>query len=199
MADKSGAAELTDLSEMTDTSALLAELADVQVPSVSAWPAPGWWVLACFLVTVGCLVGFLRHHRKKQAQNAWRKQALQELSTLQRAVADASDFERHELVRQSSSLLRRVMLHVNGRAATAALTDAAWLDTLLRYNRNQPLDESLHPLLTSVPYEPAVSDQLSKDDVHSLLHWMKGYINNLPQVNNRSTRQQVAAPQDTSQ
>lgn len=188
MADNSELTDLADISNITDKATLLAELAEVQVPSVSAWPAPGWWVLLTVLIVGVCAAVFVRHQRAKKIKNAWRKQALDELNTMQHRLSNATHTECHALVRQSSSLLRRVMLHVNGRSDTAALTDTAWLNVLQHYNRSQPLDEALLPLLVSVPYEPSVDDSVSEDSVGLLLSWMKSYIANLPQVSDNFRR-----------
>lgn len=174
--------ELQDLSAISDKAELLAELREVQVPSVSSWPAPGWWVLLV-LIVVGS--GFLWMRKRLIAHrqaDAWRQEALTQLSQLKEDLNQASDSERHQVIRDSSVLLRKVMMFVNGRNEVAGLTDQAWLDALHGHEKVAALDPNLQALLTEAPYESVPSAMMSESNVKALLKWIKRYVNALPRV-----------------
>lgn len=180
---------LSDIAEMSDKSQLLAALSDVKVPEANVWPALGWMLVALFIIALAMLVSKYRAAKQKRAADAWRREALKELSRLRQALPSANDVERHDLVRQSSALLRRVMMHVDGRTNTAALTDSAWLAALHEHSNEhskaRALNEELQPLLTQVPYESVPNDQASKKNVRALLRWMSQYIDHLPKSSPR--------------
>jgi transposase len=65
----------------------LAQLRPLREPAIIDWwpPAPGWWLLAIVaLLTVTAIVYFLRRYWRR---NAYRRQALKQLATLQQQHA----------------------------------------------------------------------------------------------------------------
>jgi len=141
-----------DLQSITDKAELLAELRGVQVPVASSWPALGWWLLGTALLLA--LIGMVIHSvvKKRRAQDAWRIEALMELHHLKQSLSNADASDRHALLKRASVLLRRVMMHLDGRESVANLTNDRWLDALDGHAAVQPLESSLRPLLTDAPY-----------------------------------------------
>ena len=175
-------AELRDLSEISDEAELLAELRDVTVPVVSSWPAPGWWVL--LLVFIVLIVYLLMRKRlmKQRAADAWRQEALMQLNRMNQDLKQASDSERLRVVRDSSVLLRKVMMYVNGRREVAGLTDQAWVDALHGHQDVEGLDPKLRALLTEVPYQSESTALTTEANVGELLAWLQRYVSSLPRV-----------------
>ena len=171
---------IDDLAQINDKDELLAQLRDVQVPEVSPWPAPGWWVLAILLV--GLFIAFMlfRQRQRVYAENAWRREALAELNQLKEGLSNATDSERHRVVQEASSLLRRVMMRVRGRSEVAGLTADAWLSELSHHGNVEQLDGSLHPLLTDAPYQTEPNALETSSNVQSLLSWLQKTIDDLP-------------------
>lgn len=192
-----------DLAAIQDKAELLAQLRDVHVPEVSTWPAPGWFVLV-FLTLAIFIAGFIIKKRRQQyAQNAWRREALEAISELEQRLPEASDSERHALVQDASSLLRRVMMHARGRSEVAGLTADAWLDELNANTSSYTLDKTLQPLLTEVPYQTVPADLATAGNVSSLLNWIQQTIESLPNtqtlsIQNRSIKSNKKASSGTS-
>ena len=175
-------AELPDLSQISDKAELLAELRDVQVPAVSSWPALGWWLLLFFIIACAVFIWIRKRNRARVQADVWRQEALTQLNELRQELNKASDTKRHQVIRDSSVLLRKVMMYVNGRTDVAGLTDTAWLEALHGHENVKALDPKLQPLITDAPYESEPSALMSEANVKALLKWLKRYINALPQV-----------------
>lgn len=171
-----------DLSAISDKAELLAELRELQVPTVSSWPALGWWLLLVLVVVCAALLLIKNRVAARRRSDAWREEALTQLNRLEQDLNKATDVERHRVVRDSSVLLRKVMIYVNGRHEVAALTDEAWLDALHGHETVEALEPELRGLLTDAPYESAPSAIMSESNVTALLNWMKSYVIALPRV-----------------
>lgn len=185
-----------ELSTISDKAELLALVQEVHVPQVSSWPAPGWWLLAILLI--GCTLAYWLRKRRQHhyEQEAWRREALAELTQLENRLPDASDKERHRLIQEASALLRRVMMQSRGRDQVAALTAEAWLNEVNAQAIMQPtkrptkqgtkqggehkLDDSLHPLLTDVPYETQPNVLSSQENIETYFGWLQRTIESLP-------------------
>ncbi len=125
-------------------------LRDIHLPgAVSGWPlAPGWWFL---ILLAGVLAGLLWVRWRR---GLVRRRALAELDHIR------ARFERHgddrTLVRDVSTLLRRVCLTYFPRTEVASLTGKSWRDVL------RDLVEARHALpdrvawqIVHAPYNPA--------------------------------------------
>ncbi|NND92333.1 MAG: DUF4381 domain-containing protein [Granulosicoccus sp.] len=140
--------------------ALLEQLRPVQLPDVSAWPAPGWWlVMACLL-----LLTFLLYRRyQRYRATRWLREARDELRRIRRQV-------QHQPVRtmlaDCSRLARRVLLASHGREAVASLHGEAWLQALDQVCQRPLFAGGVGRLLESGPYQR--TSQLSQDDLESL-------------------------------
>lgn len=100
-------------------SASLQNLNDIVVPGPVAWwpPAPGWYVLAViFLAGLAWLA--IRQWRRWR-HNAYRRQALAELSSIREEGSPGR-------LQEVPELLKRTALSVWPRQSVAALSGAAW-------------------------------------------------------------------------
>jgi len=177
MADQSPL-DHSDLNELVDKAALLAELHNVQAPPVSPWPALGWWLLAFLcLLCVALVVGWQRR-KKHLAANAWRREALREISDLKVQLRGAEKKDQHHVVREASALLRRIVMHLDGRTRVAGLIDGDWLQALQKYNDDTGLDPKMRALLIDAPYQPELPQNTSVKDVNELLRWMDELVDN---------------------
>jgi len=99
--------------------ASLQNLNDIVVSAPAAWwpLAPGWYLLAACLVAL--LVFLALHQGRRWRQNRYRRQALQELSSIREAGAAGR-------ARELPALLKRTALSAWPRASVASLSGAAW-------------------------------------------------------------------------
>jgi hypothetical protein len=105
----------------------LQELRDIHLPPpVSWWPlAPGWWmVIGLVLVMIVVLLLWYRKRRRVWQQDAWRREALQELASLQAELAGIST---HQALSKLSILIRRVVITCFPRHDVASLHGDRWL------------------------------------------------------------------------
>ncbi|WP_088331995.1 DUF4381 domain-containing protein [Lacimicrobium sp. SS2-24] len=100
-----------------------AQLRDIHLPETVGWwpPAPGWWLLALFLIVIVILIARwqLRAYRYRCAI----RQALQELEQIS---AEQPNWPQH-----LNSLLKRLALSYFPREQTASLHQQQWLDFLV--------------------------------------------------------------------
>ncbi len=104
----------------------LAQLRDIHLPdAVSAWPpAPGWWLLSALLLTLAMWAGYRLHPQHRR--NAYRRQALQELTALQ----SDTNVSATQTIARLNALLKRVALHAYSKSPTAALNGSEWVEFL---------------------------------------------------------------------
>lgn len=140
--------------------ALLAQLRDVQLPAVSAWPAPGWWLLAalCVLLLVLFLL-WLRRYRSR----LWQREALSELQRI-RSESQAQTTARS--LSDCSRLCRRILLSVQGREQVAGLQGQAWLVALDRVTGRSLFAGGFGRLLEAGPYQR--EPEVAQHDLESL-------------------------------
>ncbi len=174
--------DISDISAMTDKAELLAQLREVHVPDVSFWPAPGWWLLLVLFIVFIIALKLRKRQQVRYENEAWRREALVEMSRLQSRLPQTTDSERHDLVQQASALLRRVMMQSFGRKQVAALTANDWLSEVSTRSAVGMLDDSLQPLLTDVPYQTKPNDLSSEHNVGQYFLWLQQTIEGLPNV-----------------
>ncbi|MCP3674309.1 MAG: DUF4381 domain-containing protein [Gammaproteobacteria bacterium] len=132
----------------------LDNLRDIHLPEpVSAWPpAPGWWILAILvLVLIVWIVLKIR-------ENYNQKQLLR--VSLSSAIQLEQDYQNHKdpqlLVREYSSLLRRIALARFPRHEVASLTGSNWLTFLDDSAKENLFDCEAGKLLLFSPYQKPV-------------------------------------------
>lgn len=120
-----------------DTEELLAQLADIHLPTeVSYWPpAPGWWVLAVLVLAAGFYLFTRVRAARKQAHI--RHHALAELHAVYANLANSDDNDigavKLRFVNAVNSVFRRVALYHFPHANVASLAGSAWVD-FIRHN-----------------------------------------------------------------
>ena len=130
---------------MSDTPTSLDHLHDLVLPpAVPWWPlAPGWYaVIALALVAAAWMT--LSVWRRWQA-NAYRREAMRELASLQSAEAIAE-------------LLRRTALAIAPRPEIAQRTGSAWLDWLVAQSP-EPMPDTVRVQLTAGVYGPPAAGE----------------------------------------
>lgn len=115
-------------------------LRDIHLPPAGWWPpAPGWWLVGLFVLTVAaCVVWWLR----RRTRSGVLRSALREVDAIE--SAHAADRDGARLADACSRLLRRVARRVDPPAASAA--GAAWRAFLHRYARDDATRRALDDL-----------------------------------------------------
>lgn len=115
-------------------------LRDIHLPPAAWWPpAPGWWLLALFVVALAaCVAWWLWQRARKGPLRA----ALREMDAIESAYAVNHDAMR--LADACSRLLRRVARRVDPAAASRA--GATWREFLHRHARDTATRRALDDL-----------------------------------------------------
>lgn len=141
---------------MNEQEALLAQLQDVRLPSVSHWPAPGWWLLAALAVAL-LAAGFAwRRHRRQQY---WLYEADMALAALRNEL---SSTPAADILARASVLVRQLLLLVEQRSDVAALQGEELLDTLDSVCGKPVFSKGPGRLLASGPYQRSPETQLEE-------------------------------------
>jgi hypothetical protein len=126
----------------------LDRLHDLALPPAVPWwpPAPGWYVV--FALALFAAAWITLRAWKRWQSNAYRREALCELASLERPAAIAE-------------LLRRTALAIAPRQVVAEKTGTAWLDWLAA-QFPEPMPDTVRTQLTAGVYGlPTASEELS--------------------------------------
>jgi len=148
--------------------ALLDQLAGVQVPDVSAMPAPGWWVLLLSIVA-GVLLA--RYYLKRHNSRRWQREARSEIAQL-RDQLDKRPVS--QTLSDTSKLARQILMVARGRQAVAQLHGKPWLDALDELCGRALFVEGFGRLLETGQYQR--SPDVKSADLHSLMDAMDELI-----------------------
>lgn len=131
----------------------LDQLRDIHLPeSVNGWPpAIGWWVLAAVLLAL--TVYFWKRYKNNKKRRVIVSHAMQSLKELE---ADA-ELNPQEWLQALSALLRRIVINIHGRQATAGLVGNQWLSFLDQNSKKQEFSNGIGSLLATQPYQEEVS------------------------------------------
>lgn len=156
----------------------LQNLHDIVAPPPVPWlpPAPGWYALgltALLFLVWGAVILSRRWRR-----NAYRRQALAELTGL--TTGPAADTAAGLLLPRLAELLKRTALAAYGRAQAASLSGQPWLDFLdSRYGRPLFAGENGRLLLLGAYAPEAQLASLSPAQVRNLCQavrtWLAGH------------------------
>ena len=133
-----------------DSEELLAQLADIRLPSPISWwpPAPGWWLLA--VITLIAIVFAWRAYARARDAKLLLSLALAELercmTTYNEHVSRGDQLAGLNLLNGSNSVLRRVALFHNQHSEIASLSGEEWVQFLRA---------------SSASAEPLLDDQLA--------------------------------------
>jgi uncharacterized protein DUF4381 len=150
-------------------------LRDIATPAPVSMlpPAPGWYVVGLVLLAVA-LWGYGRYQRAR-ASRRYRREALVELDGIVEALQRPGG--RHELAARLPPLLKRVALHVEPRAAVAALTGAAWLAELDRLHRGHEWSKGPGKILPKLAYASAATlSSIPRADIDALVRLSRDFI-----------------------
>lgn len=154
---------------MNDKEALLKQLRDVELPEVSAMPAPGWWLLMLLLVlmALAALFFYRRWHTR-----LWQRQAQAELQNIRSQRGDESN---SALLSRCSQLARKVVLAADHREQVAALHGEQWLAKLDDICGRPEFTQGIGRLLLDQPYQK--QPVLAEQDVNALFESIEVLIN----------------------
>jgi hypothetical protein len=150
-------------------------LRDIALPApVGLFPlAPGWYVVAALLL--GLLVWAAYAYRRRRAASRYRREALAELDDIVAALDRKGG--RHELAARLPALLKRVALHVEPRAAVAALSDDAWLAHLDRMYGGDAFTKGAGRLLPRLAYGTTTYvSKLQRAEIDALVRLSREWI-----------------------
>lgn len=133
--------------------ATLRQMADIALPpAVSMMPATwGWAALIAAVALV--LAAVLWHWLRRRARNRYRREALAELSHLERAI-DTPAGRRHAL-QSLPMLLKRTALAAWQRETVASLSGEGWSDFLRAYAGTARIDDEAYRFLAESVYRPS--------------------------------------------
>lgn len=161
-------------------------LRDIHLPEPISWwpPAPGWWMLAVFvLVVIGLLILAMRLWRRGQLRRDARS-ALSQIRTSHEQHDNA-----HRLAADLSVLLRRISISRYPQSEVAALTNQEWLtflDQVLekRGSGNQAaFSQGVGRILIEAPYRPS-----AEVDAEGLIELCQQWIDALPIMDRQQGR-----------
>lgn len=148
----------------------VAGLVDIPLPrGVSLWPQT-WGAriaIALLLAVVIAAVWRFVHYRRI---NRYRREALAELKSIERASPAAHD----ELLTRLTLLIRRTALAAFPREQVASLAGPAWLSFLDRTYAGQEFAHGIGRLLVSGPYQQIRPDEADLQSLSGLVRrWIK--------------------------
>jgi len=147
----------------------LAQLRDIHMPEPVSWwpPAPGWWLLALFIMAlIATVVVYWRRYR---ARNAYRRTARRDLLNLYLGWKNKHDDK--YFIEQTQLILRRAALSGYSRKEIAALSGQDWVNWLNSSLKNSAADVDFSPLgtelYTSAPFNADIPKLYQ-----TALHWL---------------------------
>ena len=131
----------------------LDQLRDIHVPDSVHWwpPAIGWWLVAALVFLVIMFFVWRFNQSKKQRQMI--HLSIQSLDSLE----SDTELDEQEWLQALSALLRRIVINLHGRNATAGLVGKPWLAYLDKHSSNKNFSEGEGQLLATQPYQAAAN------------------------------------------
>ena len=151
-------------------------LHDIHLPDAVSWwpPAIGWWLLPVVFILIALAIKFYIHYKKHhRALPNYKKIALAEFRKLHQQYANSDDSI--SLLRDTSTLLRRISLSFLPRESVASLTGDKWIRQLNALSADYQFTEAMSHLLINAPYQQQITF-----DHQELLHNCEQWIKALP-------------------
>lgn len=167
----------------------LDNLRDIHLPeAISAWPpAPGWWILAIIILCLLFWVGWKlrQRYQKKHLMRV----SLSILTELEQDYASHQD--PRKLVKQYSSLIRRIAVARFSRSEAASLTGNSWLEFLNSSGQQEYFNGDIGQLLLSAPYRQVTIDSAQLDALgQAIRSWVNSIYSNVQKVEQDNIRGQ---------
>lgn len=156
------------------TSPLLNQLQDIQLPEpIGWWPLSfAWWILLFMLVSIA--VGLTWYLREQKKRNAYRKEALQRLKTLNNS--ENTRLSPNQQAIEINQLLKQVALTAYPRTEVAQLNGQAWLDFLAKSAKHIVPPTDLKQCM-QLAYQPPSHSQTELKQAQQQLNSLKRYAN----------------------
>jgi Domain of unknown function (DUF4381) len=137
------------------------------------WPiAPGWYLVAAFLV--GVIALFVLRNLQKRKANKYRRDALVQLSVLQKTLANK---EAGDALRALPVLVKSTALHAYSRNTIAALYGGIWIDFLNKTLKAPLFSKEDSVLLAQLSYgTPTVVINVSRQQTNQLFDHVQYWI-----------------------
>jgi len=134
------------------TQALLSQLADIKgLDQIGWWPlAPGWWALVAIAVVLAASAVMLAVRRAKY-RRSWQYHAQATLTDMHDLLDEVNA---REILRDLSSLMRRIAIRRFSRRECAGLEGNRWLEWLDRHDPRGFRWSTQGELLTDATYAP---------------------------------------------
>lgn len=129
-------------------------LRDIHLPEAVSWwpPAIGWWLIP-LLILAGIAVYFIykKFYGRTPRHVNYKPIALQQLEQIRQHHKDTASTA---LLRELSSLLRRIALSYYPRESTASLTGERWFEQLNQLCPDARFTQQQQQLLSRAAYQP---------------------------------------------
>jgi len=150
----------------------LDNLRDIHLPgAIGYWPlAPGWWILIILSLALLFWLGW--QLRRRYLKNNLLRVSLAHYTKLEHDYLQHQDPQ--QLIKQYSSLLRRVAMARFSRAKVASLTGASWLKFLDEKANSSLFANEIGQLLVDGPYQQSSPEPNNMDELSiAIKTWLK--------------------------
>ena len=144
-------------------------LKDIHLPDGALWwpPAPGWWLLLLAFIVI--ILGW-KYFRRWLKHKSYRTLSLREYQAIRQNFNQAQD--RHQLLAEVSTLLRRTAMSYQGRNSIASLTGDNWIAQINELTAKPCFSPQQQDLLINGQYRREL-DFDSDELFASCEHWVK--------------------------
>ncbi|NNJ97958.1 MAG: DUF4381 domain-containing protein [Gammaproteobacteria bacterium] len=150
-------------------------LRDIHLPDPVGWwpPAPGWWLL---LIVAAALTVAVYLFRTVSRRRLLKRTVGNELDMLRERYHD--DYDRIELLKSLSALMRRASISFYPRSHSASLTGEQWLQHLDRTAQRKEFQHGAGRILATAPYLPPKS--IIETDFEALFSLCQDWLKKQP-------------------
>ncbi|MBW2367165.1 MAG: DUF4381 domain-containing protein [Deltaproteobacteria bacterium] len=145
---------------------------EIRQPDPVPWTpvAPGWICVGGILLLLGLWVLFRRFRRWRQ--NAYRREALSEITRLQKNKAENG----HQVLRSLPGILKETALNAYPKVEVASLTGEKWLDFLERRCPGAGFKRETGRHLVTIAYHDPKSWSITDKEASEILVFVRRWI-----------------------